>query len=157
MTTNTTRPFIPRRVFERRTPSLSMEANFLTRALTRPRCNFVISQRVFSRAQSTVSKAKPATTAGVEPKPQTILTWPDYLAIRHSKRKWQMVKRIARRVSAQRVTNSTLQAAMVPCAFLGFVGGAAYFGTLDADPMKPIMVLTLLPWSPFSHPPQLGY
>ncbi|KAF8809007.1 mitochondrial import protein Pam17 [Phlegmacium glaucopus] len=48
------------------------------------------------------------------------LTWPDYLAIRHSKRKWQM-------------------AAMIPCALLGFVGGAAYFGTLDADPMKPIM------------------
>ena len=37
---------------------------------------------------------------------------------------------------------------MVPCALLGFVGGAAYFGTLDADPMKPIMVLTRLPWSP---------
>ena len=29
---------------------------------------------------------------------------------------------------------------MVPSALLGFVGGAAYFGTLDADPMKPIMV-----------------
>jgi len=30
-------------------------------------------------------------------------------------------------------------AAMIPCALLGFVGGAAYFGNLDVDPMKPIM------------------
>ena len=34
---------------------------------------------------------------------------------------------------------------MVPSALIGFVGGAAYFGTLDADPMKPIMVFTLSP------------
>lgn len=34
---------------------------------------------------------------------------------------------------------------MIPCALLGFVGGAAYFGNLDVDPMKPIMVLTHLP------------
>jgi len=91
----------------------------LTKGLTRPRCNFVKTQRVFSRAQSTVSKTKP-TTASVEPKLETVLTWPSYLAIRHSKRKWQM-------------------AAMIPCALLGFVGGAAYFGNLDVDPMKPIM------------------
>jgi hypothetical protein len=37
-------------------------------------------------------------------------------------------------------TNSICQAAMIPSALIGFVGGAAYFGTLDADPMKPIMV-----------------
>ena len=47
-------------------------------------------------------------------------------------------------LNARRVTNSVCQAAMIPCALLGFVGGAAYFGTLDADPMKPIMVSTLL-------------
>lgn len=40
---------------------------------------------------------------------------------------------------------------MIPCALLGFGGGAAYFGTLDADPLKPIMVHTLLIWSPSAH------
>lgn len=118
-----------------------MEAN-LTR-LIRSRCNFVKIQRVFSRAQSTVSKVKPV-TAKTEPKPQKFLTWPDYLAIRHSKRKWQMVRKMITRQDAQRVTSSICQAAMVPSALIGFVGGAAYFGTLDADPMKPIMVFTLL-------------
>ena len=74
-----------------------MEAS-LIRGLTRSRCNFVKIQRVFSRPQATVSKskAKPtatSTTARVEPKPEMMtLSWPDYLAIRHSKRKWQMVK-----------------------------------------------------------------
>ena len=33
---------------------------------------------------------------------------------------------------------------MVPSALIGLCGGAAYFGTLDADPMKPIMVFALL-------------
>ena len=47
------------------------------------------------------------------------------------------------RQDGQGGTNSICQAAMVPSAVLGFVGGAAYFGTLDADPMKPIMVFTL--------------
>lgn len=48
---------------------------------------------------------------------------------------------------------------MIPCALLGFVGGAAYFGTLDADPMKPIMVLALLLWFPSSltYSSHLGY
>jgi hypothetical protein len=53
-------------------------------------------------------------------------------------------KKITRQ-GAQRVTNFICQAAMIPSAILGFVGGAAYFGTLDADPMKPIMVSTLSP------------
>ena len=44
---------------------------------------------------------------------------------------------------AQGVTNAIRQAAMVPSALIGLFGGAAYFGTLDADPMKPIMVCTL--------------
>ncbi|KAG6864746.1 hypothetical protein C0991_007421 [Blastosporella zonata] len=48
------------------------------------------------------------------------LTWPEYLAIRGSKRKWQL-------------------AVTVPCAFLGFFGGVAYFGSLETDPAKPIM------------------
>ncbi|KAG6906519.1 hypothetical protein DXG01_013484 [Tephrocybe rancida] len=49
------------------------------------------------------------------------LSWPDYLAIRGSKRKWQM-------------------AVTIPCALLGFFGGATYFGSLETDPAKPIMV-----------------
>lgn len=120
-----------------------MEVN-LIRGLTRSHCNFVKFQRVFSRAQSTVSKAKPV-TAKVDPKaPMASLTWPDYLAIRHSKRKWQMVReKETTRQCVQRVTNSFSQAAMVPSALIGLFGGAAYFGTLDADPMKPIMVFTL--------------
>ncbi|KAG6817777.1 hypothetical protein H0H87_003185 [Tephrocybe sp. NHM501043] len=48
------------------------------------------------------------------------LTWPEYLAIRGSKRKWQM-------------------AVTIPCALLGFFGGATYFGSLETDPAKPIM------------------
>lgn len=115
-----------------------MEANFI-RGLTRSRCNFVKTQRLFSRAQSTVSKVEPV-TAKVEPKPQASLTWPDYLAIRHSKRKWQMVRK--KKITRQGATNSIFQAAMVPSALIGLFGGAAYFGTLDADPMKPILVFT---------------
>ncbi|KAF8077644.1 mitochondrial import protein Pam17 [Lyophyllum atratum] len=48
------------------------------------------------------------------------LTWPEYLAIRGGKRKWQT-------------------AITIPCALLGFFGGAAYFGGLETDPTKPIM------------------
>ncbi|KAF9053008.1 mitochondrial import protein Pam17 [Panaeolus papilionaceus] len=47
------------------------------------------------------------------------LTWPEYLAIRKSKHRWQT-------------------ALTVPCAVLGFAGGVAYFGNLDTDPLKPI-------------------
>ena len=94
-------------------PSMSMEAN-LTRGLSRSRCNFFRTQRVFSRAQSTVSKVKPV-TAKVDPKPQMVsLTWPDYLAIRHSKRKWQMVGKKSTRQGAQRVTSSILSGCYGP-------------------------------------------
>ncbi|KAF9449590.1 mitochondrial import protein Pam17 [Macrolepiota fuliginosa MF-IS2] len=51
---------------------------------------------------------------------QPTLTWREYLAIRGSKHKWQI-------------------AVTVPCALLGFAGGAAYFGNLDTDPTKMIM------------------
>ena len=54
-------------------------------------------------------------------------------------------KKKSTRQGAQGVANSICQAAMIPSALLGLVGGAAYFGTLDADPMKPIMVLKPLP------------
>lgn len=29
---------------------------------------------------------------------------------------------------------------MIPCAFVGFMGGSLYFGSLETDPLKPIMV-----------------
>ncbi|CAA7270928.1 unnamed protein product [Cyclocybe aegerita] len=68
----------------------------------------------FSRAKSTAPKAKSATEGLAKS-----LTWPEYLAIRRSKRKWQT-------------------AATVPCAILGFAGGVLYFGTRETDPLKPI-------------------
>lgn len=36
------------------------------------------------------------------------------------------------------------QAVTVPCALLGLAGGAAYFGNLDTDPLKPIWVCTMI-------------
>ncbi|KAG5644226.1 hypothetical protein DXG03_008821 [Asterophora parasitica] len=32
-----------------------------------------------------------------------------------------------------------VQIVTIPCALLGFLGGAAYFGTLETDPTKPVM------------------
>ncbi|KIK06107.1 hypothetical protein K443DRAFT_90169 [Laccaria amethystina LaAM-08-1] len=66
----------------------------------------------------TVSRLK-STTASAATTPAT-LTWPEYLAIKRNKRKWQM-------------------AVTFPCAMLGFASGVAYFGTLETDPMKPIL------------------
>ncbi|PPQ66199.1 hypothetical protein CVT26_011058 [Gymnopilus dilepis] len=66
---------------------------------------------------------KPDASGSVETEAsKATLTWPEYLAIRRNKRKWQT-------------------AATIPCAFLGLAGGAAYFGNLDTDPLKPIMGL----------------
>ncbi|RDB22177.1 Presequence translocated-associated motor subunit PAM17, mitochondrial [Hypsizygus marmoreus] len=70
---------------------------------------------VLSRPQSTSAKPKRPIAHEV---PR--LTWPEYLEIRGGKRKWQI-------------------AATIPCALLGFFGGAAYFGSLETDPTKPIM------------------
>ncbi|KAF5388898.1 hypothetical protein D9757_005055 [Collybiopsis confluens] len=50
------------------------------------------------------------------------LTWPEYLGIRRTKRKWQNFSAI-------------------PCSILGLLGGASYFGSLEIDPMKPILGL----------------
>jgi len=61
---------------------------------------------------------RPNSTASDSTKPK--LTWAEYLAIRRGKRKWEM-------------------AATIPCAILGFAGGAAYFGSLETDATKPIM------------------
>ncbi|KIK44542.1 hypothetical protein CY34DRAFT_802521 [Suillus luteus UH-Slu-Lm8-n1] len=51
---------------------------------------------------------------------QQNLTWPEYLEIRKSKRKWET-------------------AATIPACILGLVGGLAYFGSLESDATKPIM------------------
>ncbi|PBK78816.1 mitochondrial import protein Pam17 [Armillaria solidipes] len=47
------------------------------------------------------------------------LNWAEYLALRGSRHKWQT-------------------AMTIPSCALGLFGGAAYFGSLDTDPMKPI-------------------
>ncbi|KAG7091983.1 hypothetical protein E1B28_008371 [Marasmius oreades] len=52
----------------------------------------------------------------------TVLTWPEYLAIRAKRRKWQ-------------------NAMSVPTSFLGLFGGASYFGNLTTDPMTPVFGL----------------
>ncbi|KZS89962.1 mitochondrial import protein Pam17 [Sistotremastrum niveocremeum HHB9708] len=48
------------------------------------------------------------------------LTWPEYLAIRRAKRRWEL-------------------ATTIPATILGFGLGAAYFGSLEGDTTKPIM------------------
>ncbi|KAG0701767.1 mitochondrial import protein Pam17 [Suillus ampliporus] len=48
------------------------------------------------------------------------LSWPEYLEIRKSKRKWET-------------------AATIPACILGLFGGLAYFGSLESDATKPIM------------------
>ncbi|KAK1231477.1 TIM23 complex component [Marasmius sp. AFHP31] len=49
------------------------------------------------------------------------LTWPDYLAVRANRRKWQ-------------------NAMSIPTSAIGLFGGASYFGSLNTDPMQPILV-----------------
>ncbi|KAJ7706894.1 mitochondrial import protein Pam17 [Mycena rosella] len=48
------------------------------------------------------------------------LNWVEYLEIRRRRRRWQTVFTI-------------------PCSLAGLFGGAMYFGSLETDPMKPIM------------------
>lgn len=68
-----------------------------------------------SKAQTTnVESVKAAPKAS-----QPLLTWPEYLAIRRSRHRWQTV-------------------ATVPAAFLGLSAGITYFGSLETDPTKPI-------------------
>ncbi|KAF5338701.1 hypothetical protein D9611_013367 [Ephemerocybe angulata] len=61
-----------------------------------------------------VESAKPLNTT-----PTRGLTWPEYLAIRRSRHRWQTV-------------------ATIPAGLLGLSSGVAYFGNLETDPMKPI-------------------
>ncbi|KAH9950197.1 mitochondrial import protein Pam17 [Amylocystis lapponica] len=58
--------------------------------------------------------AKPVSEAEKESLP-----WPDYLAIRKNKRRWET-------------------AVSIPLTIAGFAGGVAYFGNLEMDPTKPI-------------------
>ncbi|KAF8197539.1 presequence translocated-associated motor subunit PAM17 [Pholiota molesta] len=79
--------------------------------------------QVFARAKSTATKATPTPATSTQATAETSIeniSWPEYLRIKKSKRTWQTV-----------VT--------VPCALLGLGAGAAYFGNLDTDPLKPIM------------------
>ncbi|KAF8734714.1 hypothetical protein AX14_003052 [Amanita brunnescens Koide BX004] len=61
----------------------------------------------FTRTKSTAARSS------------DVVTWTEYLAIRHNKRMWQTVSTI-------------------PCVILGFGGGIAYFGTRETDALKPI-------------------
>ncbi|KAF8912125.1 mitochondrial import protein Pam17-domain-containing protein [Gymnopilus junonius] len=95
------------------------------RVSTRNQCSAMNRTPFFmSRAQSTMTKAKrqPTTpkSSAQTSTPKATLSWPEYLEIRRNKRTWQTV-------------------ATIPCALLGFMGGAAYFGNLDTDPLKPVM------------------
>ncbi|KAF9469381.1 mitochondrial import protein Pam17 [Collybia nuda] len=83
---------------------------------------FRFAGRQLSRKQISGSRPKTTSAGQTANQGQTgeRLSWPEYLAIRGGKRKWQT-------------------AITVPCALLGFFGGAAYFGSLETDPTKPIM------------------
>ncbi|KAH6894962.1 presequence translocated-associated motor subunit PAM17 [Coprinopsis sp. MPI-PUGE-AT-0042] len=71
-----------------------------------------------------------ATQADAEVAPKPIhmapttenMTWPEYLAIRRSRKRWETT-------------------ATVPGGLLGFTAGIGYFGSLETDPLKPIMGL----------------
>ncbi|KAF5330466.1 hypothetical protein D9619_005307 [Psilocybe cf. subviscida] len=77
--------------------------------------------KILTRAKSTAAEANPVSTAtSTAPAATEKLTWPQFLNIKRKKRTWQT-------------------AATIPCALLGFAGGAAYFGSLETDPLKPIM------------------
>ncbi|KAJ7772944.1 mitochondrial import protein Pam17 [Mycena maculata] len=75
--------------------------------------------RVFSKtdAHSTLF-LRHKSTAGPSPKDE--LNWVEYFEIRRKRRQWQTVFTI-------------------PCAMVGLIGGSLYFGSLQTDPMKPIM------------------
>lgn len=83
--------------------------------------------------------SKPKSTSATQPKElaKEKLNWPEYLAIRGGKRRWQTVGELWIIVGKSLKWNQ--QAFTIPCALIGFFGGATYFGTLETDPTKPIM------------------
>ena len=74
------------------------------------------------------------------------LPWSEYLAIRRGKRKWEMVSLIIRSYARDNVTKILFlfQALTIPCVLAGLAGGAAYFGSMELDATKPIMVREFL-------------
>ncbi|TFK30302.1 presequence translocated-associated motor subunit PAM17 [Coprinopsis marcescibilis] len=79
--------------------------------------------RVTRSLATQANVSNPAKAPGSESKPvrkgpsKLDLTWPQYLAIRKSRRRWENV-------------------ATVPAGIAGFAAGIAYFGSLETDPMK---------------------
>jgi import inner membrane translocase subunit TIM23 len=74
------------------------------------------------------------------------LPWSEYLSIRRGKRKWEMVSLIFRIYSRDNMTmiSFLFQALTIPCVLAGLAGGAAYFGSMELDATKPIMVREFL-------------
>ena len=83
--------------------------------------------------------SKPKSTSATQPKGSATekLNWPEYLAIRGGKRRWQTVGVLYTASGLPFKLDN--QAFTIPCALIGFFGGATYFGTLETDPTKPIM------------------
>jgi mitochondrial import inner membrane translocase subunit TIM23 len=74
------------------------------------------------------------------------LPWSEYLTIRRGKRKWEMVGLIIWGYGRDDVIRILFlfQALTIPCVLAGLAGGAAYFGSMELDATKPIMVRELL-------------
>ncbi|KAG1723688.1 mitochondrial import protein Pam17 [Suillus lakei] len=86
--------------------------------LARVNCHEVrLVSRIYRRA---VLNIRHNSNAAVSEAEQRNLSWPEYLEIRKSKRKWET-------------------AVTIPATILGLVGGLAYFGSLESDATKPIM------------------
>ncbi|OAX41573.1 mitochondrial import protein Pam17 [Rhizopogon vinicolor AM-OR11-026] len=86
--------------------------------LTRLNCHGVrLVPRTYRRV---VLNTRQSSKSAVSETAKQNLSWPDYLEIRRSKRKWET-------------------ATTIPACILGFAGGIAYFGSLETDATKPIM------------------
>jgi mitochondrial import inner membrane translocase subunit TIM23 len=68
------------------------------------------------------------------------LPWSEYLAIRRAKRKWEMVSFLYLFLELLLRLREWNQALTIPCVLAGLAGGAAYFGSMELDATKPIMV-----------------
>lgn len=70
------------------------------------------------------------------------LPWSEYLSIRRGKRKWEMVSSMIWTYARGDVTSILFlfQALTIPCVLAGLAGGAAYFGSMELDATKPVMV-----------------
>ncbi|KAH9921554.1 mitochondrial import protein Pam17 [Epithele typhae] len=93
----------------------SLQLRQLPRSVSRPQA----LQRCRARAQDTLKRRGMASKANPTPDAPETLPWQEYLAIRKRKRRWEM-------------------AVTIPSTIAGFMGGIAYFGTIEADPTKPI-------------------